>query len=54
MSSSAIGGAANLVSVTSGTERERGFVGIGTFRSDPLKFLIESLNKNVVKLGDML
>ncbi len=36
MSSSARSGAANLVSVTSGTERERGFVGIGACRSAPL------------------
>ncbi len=36
MSSSARSGTANLVSATSGTERERGFVGILPLRSDPL------------------
>ena len=35
MSSSARSEAANLVSATSGTERERGFVGIVIFWSDP-------------------
>ena len=36
MSSSARSETANLVSATSGTERERGFVGIGACRSAPL------------------
>ena len=42
MSSSARSGAANLVSVTSGTERERGFVGIGLAEAETL---VKSITK---------
>jgi len=54
MSSSAGSGAANLVSATSGTERERGFVGIPPRRSVPLgqkvRIIINYLRKKEVVL----
>ena len=49
MSSSARSGAANLVSVTSGTERERGFVGIAILPCVNLQpkcfFILTFMNK---------
>ncbi len=50
MSSSARSGAANLVSATSGTERERGFVGILLCPREPLISMKNKHKKNISKV----